>query len=136
MVKGIVLDTKVLDRIAKELKPDVQKRIGQSAFRVKAKAQMDAPIDLSAHINSAYVIAPGQDTSSRAKSAASAIRPKARIDTPVKPKNDMTAIIGFLMEYSLFLEIGTSKMAARPHLVPAMESEEKPLIADLKKMIK
>lgn len=135
-VKGIVLDTKVLDRITKELKPKAQKIIAKSAFRVEGKAKMNSPIKFGAHRSSGYTIAPGKNNYGQNTSRARSLNPDALIDAPVKPKNDMSAVVGFPMEYSLYLETGTTRMAARPHLVPAMESEEKPLINDLKKMIK
>ena len=119
-VSRIVLDTKLLDKMSTGLKKDVQKRITKSAFRIEGKAKQGAPVDTGSHRSSGYAIVPRTKASGR----------------QVQPKDDMSATIGFTQDYSLYLELGTKKMPARPHLVPAVDAEEKPLIADLKAMFR
>ena len=125
-VSRIVLDTKLLDKMTVQLKPDVQKRIGKSAAHAISNAKQNSPWRYGAHRNSGYFVPPGGNASNR----------------QVQPKNDMSATLGFTMDYSIYLELGTQnkdnsvRMAARPHLVPAVDAEEKPLIADLKAMFR
>lgn len=92
----IKLDTREMDRIIKDTGRNGAQILNRLAFEVQGEAQMHAPVDTGAHRNSAFV-------------------DPATAQDPV-------ATVGFTMEYSPFLELGTSKMAARPHLVPAVES--------------
>lgn len=133
-VKGIKLDTRVLDRIAKELRPQAKNRIDKSAFRVEAKAKQTTLVYTGANMNSGYTNTGKKSNYTASSQAAQALNPDAKIDTMVQVPNDMSAVVGFPMEYSLWLEI--KQKGGKPYLVPAMESEEKMLIEDLKKMIK
>ena len=47
----------------------------------------------------------------------------------------LTGLIGPSAEYGIFLEFGTTKMAARPFMTPAAEKEREPFIAAMRKIV-
>ncbi len=56
----------------------------------------------------------------------------------IKPdfsRNGLQADIGPSTEYAPYLELGTSKMAARPFMVPSLEAEAEPFKAALKALM-
>ena len=94
-MSDIRLDTAELDRITADCGLNAVQVVNRLAFEVQGDAQINAPVDTGAHRNSAFV--------------------------DVATEQDKTAVVGFTMAYSIFLELGTYKMAARPHLLPAVE---------------
>jgi len=46
-------------------------------------------------------------------------------------ESELTVVVGTDVEYAVFQEFGTHKMAAQPHLTPAAEAERQPFIAAL-----
>ncbi len=109
-----------LERLQKELVPKADQIVGKIAYAIEAQAkrsmqgtksgrvykrgerehQASAPgeppaIDMGALVNSIYVGKPGPGTRD----------------------------VGATMEYASYLEFGTSRMAARPWLIPAVESQ-------------
>ena len=53
----------------------------------------------------------------------------------VEKVGDSTFHIGSNLDYSAFLEFGTSKMGARPWLQPAMQANSKNLISNIQKTV-
>jgi len=93
-VKGIHIDTRELDRIRAELKPRAQAILADTAHAVEERAKREAPVDTGALRSSINSEQTG-DYSWRVKDG---------------------------VEYGIYQELGTSRMAAHPFLTPAVES--------------
>lgn len=98
MVK-VKKDTRRLDEIARNVKPRAQKVIKTSAFVIAGEASILAPYDTGALSNS---LAAG-----------------------VVQKGELLWWCQDGVEYGIFQELGTSRMAAHPFMVPAVEHERK-----------
>lgn len=94
-VGGIKIDTRVLDRITAEMRPKVAAIIEEHGFAIASEAAQNAPVDTGALRNS------------------------------ITSESQMTGELQFTVqdgvEYGIFVELGTSKMAAQPFLIPALE---------------
>ena len=92
-VGEIVLDTKVLDRIAKNLDKDADQIVHGLALEVEGYAKIFAPVDTGAL--------------------------KSSINT--KREKEKVYRVEDGVEYGIYQELGTSKMAAQPFMMPAVE---------------
>ncbi len=92
---NLILNTAVLDRITAELKPRAREIVNKYGLVIAGEASKNAPVDTSALRNS--------------------------ILSESHMEGDMTFVVQDGVEYGKFVEFGTSKMAARPFLVPAIE---------------
>lgn len=94
-VGNIRIDTHILDRMTAEAKPKARRIVEQYGRLVQASAITRAP----------YKTGNLQNT----------------ISSNSKMIADMTFRVQDGTEYGIFLELGTSKMAARPFMFPALE---------------
>lgn len=92
---GAVLDTAVLDRITAEMKPKASAIVNKYGNMMLSSAVMLAPVDTSALINS--------------------------LTSESKMTGDLTFTLSDGVEYGVYQEFGTSKMAAHPFMTPAIE---------------
>jgi HK97 gp10 family phage protein len=92
----MVLDTTVLDRITAEMKPKAARIVKQYGNMVTATAMKNAPVDTGALMNS--------------------------IGSESQMTDELTFTVQDGVEYGVYQEFGTSKMAAQPFLVPAIEA--------------
>lgn len=92
-----VLDTKLLDKITAEIKPKAKKIVNEYGQAIATEAATVHPwkLDTGALTNS--------------------------ILAESKMTDDLTFTVQDGVEYGVFLELGTSKMAAYPFFVPAIE---------------
>ena len=93
---GMVLDTTVLDRITRELKPSARNIVLKYGLAVTGSAAKNAPVDTGAL--------------------------RSSITAESKMTDDMTFTVSDGVEYGVYQEFGTSKMAAQPFMTPAIES--------------
>lgn len=91
------LDTRELDRIIRDAPVKAEKALAAAAFQVQAVAQTLAPVDTGALKNSI-----GTERKSR-----------------------FTYWVADGVEYGIYQEFGTSRMAAQPFMVPAVEQVSK-----------
>lgn len=119
-MSDIKLDTRELDRIMKNLSINRDQMIRKIAFEVEAQAKQNAPVDTSAMRNSIYTVTAQQDGYGAASGAAVGANPKVAT-APHPPPANGAAHVGPCVEYAGYVELGTSKMAAQPFLVPAVE---------------
>ncbi len=117
----IRLDTTELDRIAAQLGVKREAVGRKVAFDIEARAKQLAPVDTSALRNSIYTVTQAEDGYSQAAAAAESARPGTRSEAHPKPSGNVIACVGPCVEYAEYVELGTSKMAAQPYLVPAVE---------------
>ena len=130
----IVLDTKRLDQIAANLDKNTQQAIKAIAFRVETYAKQLAPIETSALENSIYTVTLRHDGFSEASSKAKQKNPKANIVRLPNPP-EKTAFVGPSVEYGIYQELGTYKMAAHPYLVPGAERAAKEVGTEFEKVL-
>ncbi len=104
--------------LARKLKPALQAGIKNTAGAVKLNAQGQAPILTGFMMSNVYTAF--WDGSSYAQGIAPPV-PSAFLLPEERPKNDLTAIVGAAANYSLFVEMGTRRMAARPWFLSAVE---------------
>lgn len=83
----------------------VETAIRKAAFTIEAEAKMRAPVDTGNLRNSIHATGSGTDW---------------RVNSPA--------------EYALYVEFGTHKMAARPHLIPALEVGRRDLANDMRNL--
>lgn len=95
-IGGVILDTAILDRITAEMKPKAGKVVQKYGIAIAGAASQNAPVDTGALKNS------------------------------VVSESEMVAPLTFHVqdgvEYGIFQELGTSRMAAHPFVVPALEA--------------
>jgi HK97 gp10 family phage protein len=97
-VGNIKLDTRVLDRIARDLDVNTDRALAGIAFQVQAETQANI---VNKHI---------YDTGALHNS----------IEAEKKQKD--LYWVHDAVDYGIYNELGTSKMAARPFMVPAVEA--------------
>jgi HK97 gp10 family phage protein len=102
------VDTRRLNEILMKIAPGRQKIIRETAFVIEARAKVDAPVKTGA------------------------LRSSLHVDVI----NDMLCRVQDGVEYGIYQELGTSKMAAQPFLVPAVEAERKYLAEKYKELFK
>lgn len=92
-VGSIKLNTQILDAIMRDLDFNTDQVLSSIAFQVEAQAKPLAPVDTGALVNS--------------------------IHTDRQAKNLYWVADG--VEYGIYQELGTSRMAAHPFMVPAVD---------------
>jgi HK97 gp10 family phage protein len=109
-VGGITLDTAVLDRITAEMRPGAARIVEKYGWQIAGQAANNAPVDTGALRNS------------------------------ITSESGMTGELEFTVqdgvEYGIFQELGTHRMAAQPFLVPALEKWAQPFINAFKELFK
>lgn len=93
---GLIIDTSTLERITRELKPKAAAVVQTYGTQIAGEAAKNAPLDTGALRNSIL---------SNSKMIA-----------------DLTYRAQDAVDYGLWQELGTSRMASHPFLVPAMEA--------------
>ena len=94
-VGGITLDTSVLDRITEQMKPKAAQIVNTYGLAIASEAAQNAPVDTGALRNS--------------------------ITSESGMTDELTYTVQDGVEYGIFQELGTSKMAAHPFMIPALE---------------
>jgi HK97 gp10 family phage protein len=88
------LDTRTLERIAASIGGNADQALSAVAFQVEAEAKVRAPVDTGALKNSIHA----------------------------ERKRRGLYWVADGVEYGIYQELGTSRMAAQPFLVPAVEA--------------
>ena len=114
------LNTAELDRIVRDCGMKAEEVVRRMAFEVEGAAKQMAPYDTTALRNSIYTVTEKEDNYQAAASDAQGSRPGVQTEPHPKP-GPSEARVGPCVEYAEFQEFGTSKMAAQPYLVPAIE---------------
>lgn len=100
---SVRLDMGPLLKLKAEARPKAGRIVARHAFIIEGKAKMLAPVDTGALKNSIRAIQTGEVT--------------------------WTLIVG--VDYGGWVEFGTSRMAAQPFLIPAVESQRAAFAADM-----
>ena len=117
----IKIDTREVDRIARQLNVKREAIGRRMAFQIEKRAKELAPFDTHALQNSIYTVTQKQDGYSKASSAAKSADPAVTTTPHPTPTGNVIANVGPSVDYAEYQEFGTSKMAAQPYLTPAVE---------------
>lgn len=110
----IKLDTSKLDALIASAPEQIDAAVRATAFQVQGIAQGLSPVLTGANRSSIYT-----------KTSKGAVGSPGDLGDVLPEVGICEAVVGPSMEYSFFLEYGTSKMAARPYLTPAAEQAPK-----------
>jgi HK97 gp10 family phage protein len=105
------LDTRELDRIAKQTGTRSEDVMRGLAFEMEAEMKQRAAVDTGAMRASVYTVTKDSD----GYQAAAQTSPHPR------PSGKVIANVGPSVEYAIHQEFGTSRMAAQPFVIPAAE---------------
>ena len=120
-MQTIKLDTRQLDKIAASLNTNRDKVLKAFAFQIEGKAKELAPVDTGAMRASIYTVTKDSDGYESARAASQAQNANVATGKHPTPSGKVIANVGPCVEYAGFVELGTSRMSARPYLVPAVE---------------
>ena len=117
----IKLDTRELDRIAKQLNIKREAVGRRMAFQIEGLAKQLAPKRYGALRNSIYTITQKEDGYTSASASAKAANPAVTTSPHPTPTGNIIANVGPSVDYAEYQEFGTSRMGAQPYLTPAVE---------------
>ncbi len=115
--EGFRLDSLALDELLRGPDGPVARDLATRAIRVESQAKINASQPPRAGPNSGSE--PGQGPAVRTGRLRGSITWRLGRDV-----EGLYADIGSNVEYSIFVEAGTSRMAARPYLVPALAAAQ------------
>jgi hypothetical protein len=111
--------------IAAGLKPKCQKAINTTVDAIKDGAQAGAAVRTGFMRGNIYSVhTDGTSTYGSGNAPPITIRSSAYLLPEVKPGNDMMGIAGCAANYSIYVEMGTYKMAAQPFFTPAVMASQ------------
>ncbi len=125
MASRVVIVFDDLPIVAERLHGAAAKLVKTAAFNVEARAKGNAAVDTGAMRAAIYTVTrEGSGYAAAAASAASAsINAEMQSEEP-RPEKDTSAVVHAGMNYSVYVEYGTVKMAAQPFMAPAAAAEE------------
>lgn len=109
-VGGVIIDTAVLDKITAEIRPRASRVVSKYGLLITGDAAKRCPVDTGRLRNS--------------------ITANSKLIEP------LTYRIQDGVPYGIFQELGTSKMAAQPFLVPALEAWRDKFLAAFSEVFK
>lgn len=125
---SFTLDTKMLDAIVRDCDKKAEQILRRMGFEVEGVAKQLSPYETTALRNSIYTQTSEGEYSEGREVGFSSIesnvlekRPDAKTEQlPTPDSNEV--FIGPCVEYGIYQEFGTSKMAAQPYMTPAVEA--------------
>lgn len=112
---SVQVDTSRLNRILRDVDGDMADVVRTVGFAIEREAKTVAPVDTGALRASIYT---KTKAGGRAPAQWTGV---VYVDLP-EPHDQLEAIVGPSTEYSIYVELGTSRQAAQPYLTPAVES--------------
>src|SRR5512138_302462 len=100
----VKIDTSALDAMAAGLPAKASQAVMKTAAAIEADAKDEAPVDTGALRNSIHT----------------------------EKEDELTAVVSDGVEYGIYQELGTRKMAAQPFLIPAVERNVDTLIDNIR----
>ena len=121
----IVFDN--LPLVAERLHSAAASLVRAAAFNVEARAKTHAAVDTGAMRSAIYTVTHTSSGYAAAASAASTASPTAEAHLQTEepqPDRDTLAVVHAGMDYSVYVEYGTGRMAAQPFMTPAAAEEQ------------
>jgi HK97 gp10 family phage protein len=109
-LEGVTLDTTLLDKLIAETAPKASRVVQDYGFKIASEAVQGAPVDTGALRNS--------------------ITSESRLEQP------LLFIVRDGVEYGVFVEFGTSRQAARPFMIPAIENNKEKFLDAFRDILK
>lgn len=131
----ITLDTRVLDKMIKQTGGNVAEAVAKTALSVEARAKVKAPVDTGALRSSIYTSLKGGGRYNAARAEALARRPGVIVGELPRPQDDHTAYVGPSVEYGAAVELGSTRRAGTPYLLPAVRETEREFRENLGKAV-
>ena len=116
----VMLDTRVLDQIIATCDTNAETVCVRVGYLVEQDAKMNAPYKLGALSGSIETVT-REGESHDGRGAALDANPKVNVVEIPKPVAPFYAHVGPCVEYGIYQEFGTSRMAAHPYLLPAVD---------------
>lgn len=113
----IELDTRVLDALIRNLDGNVEEAVQKAAFAIEGRAKVKSPVDTGANRASIAV------SMKRTPPSVQRFSGVNYVELPT-PQDNHTAYVGPTTDYAAGLELGTSRRAATPYLLPAVRETE------------
>lgn len=114
------------------LKKAVSQVVRKAALDLEAEAKTRAPVDTGFLRNSIYSVT--HEGSDYGQDASDPTGDSYLLDEVEKPKDETTAYVAVGANYGVFQELGTSKMAAQPYLIPAADAIRPAFVAAMAKI--
>lgn len=114
-------------QVADEIDHKINQIVRAAAFKVERGAKQRAAVDTGFMRNSIYVRT--EDSSDRRGASGG---PGQTLFPELEAAAHNEAFVAVGAAYGIFLEYGTSKMAAQPYLTPAVEAERQPFLDAIK----
>jgi HK97 gp10 family phage protein len=137
MASRVVVVFDDLPVVAERLHAAAAKLVRTTAFNVEARAKSFATQSVDTGANRAAIYTVTREGSGYAGAAADAasLNPHAEIQSEEpRPEKDTSAVVHAGMNYAIYLEYGTVKMAAQPFMAPAAAAERPNLQQALRKL--
>lgn len=130
----VTVDTSRLNQLLRDFPGNVDQAIRIIAFSIEGKVKVRAPIDTGALRASTYTRTNkvnGRDpawTEVRAKNSDAQL-----VELPQPGEHE--AVVGPSVNYAIDVELGTSRRAATPYLVPAVREAEREMATQLRNAV-
>ena len=113
----------IFPELAEEIEKAISRIVRKAAFDIQADAMAAAPVATGFLKSSIYVVTHNQSTyaGSLNKAFTKGHDVTRLLDEVEPPPDDQTAYVAVGAEYGVYVEYGTSHMAAQPYLTPAYE---------------
>lgn len=114
-----------LPLVAAHLHAAAVKIVKTAAFNIEGRAKSNAAVDTGAMRAAIYTVTRDSSGYAGAAAAATSVNPHAEMQSEEpRPEKDTTAVVHAGMDYSVYVEHGTGKMAAQPFMTPAAAAEQ------------
>lgn len=127
----VTVDTSRLNRLMRNFPGNVDEAVRTIAFAIEGKAKVRAPIDTGALRASIYTRTSKSNGRDPAWTEARAKNSKVTLSDLPQP-GEHEAVVGPSVNYAIDVELGTSRRAATPYLVPAVRETESEMATQLR----
>lgn len=124
-----------LPTLPARLRQQASAAVRKAAFDIEANAKQSVPVDTGALKNSIYTVTDQGSTYGQAVGSASSANPHGHPVAEAPKPAGISAVVAVGMEYGVYVELGTRKMAARPFLGPAAEVVKPAFLAALAQLV-
>lgn len=130
----VTVDTSRLNRLLQEFPGNVDEAVRAIAFSIEGKAKIKAPIDTGALRASIYTRTKKVNGRDAAWTEARDKQPGVAL-SELPQVGEYEAVVGPSVDYAIHVEMGTSRRAATPYLVPAVRETEREMATQLRNAI-
>jgi HK97 gp10 family phage protein len=126
---SVIIDDRKLTAIIRNSGTNARQAIRNIAFAVETGAKLRAPVDIGALRASIYTVMGNEQIPMPQVPG----EPR-RVALP-QPRSKLEAHIGPSVDYGIYQEFGTRRMAAQPYLVPALRAAEEIVPEEFRRVV-